>query len=116
MLAQTSDWQRWENRPRAWRGAAEPSPRTLQGHQPVHGQVGREVFTAPWGYVGWGDHGPLGQAQLQQAVTKKLPPRPHVLAQGAAEEGKGFHWDPWDLGFSPKPSAGNGDNNCVVST
>lgn len=90
MLAQTSDWQRWENRPRAWRGAAEPSPRTLQGHQPVHGQVGREVFTAPWGYVGWGDHGPLGQAQLQQAVTKKLPPRPPCPGPGSCRGGEGI--------------------------
>lgn len=118
--------------PRRWTGnAGRTDPelgRGLLSHPPRHYRgtsqcMGRWAgrCSQPRG-VTWGGEtmgqGTFGPGSATASCDKKTPPAPSPMSwpQGAAEEGKGFHWDPWDLGFSPKPSVGNGDNNCVVST
>lgn len=65
--------------------------------------MGREVFTAPWGYAGWKTmgQGSLGPGLATASCDKKHPPPPMSRPQGAAEEGKGFCWDPWDSAPNP---------------
>lgn len=114
VLALTWGWRHWENKPRAWRGAAEPSPQAPTKNNSrawADGQGGVHSL------VGWEDHG-TGELGAKLGYSKLLQETSPTMSwpQGAAEEGKGFRWDHWDLRLSPEPSLGNGDDDHVVST
>lgn len=101
VLAQTWGWQPWEDRHRAWRGAAEPPP--PEPHRGTHKEQQRGMSgwagrcSLPHGVMQDGrpwDRGAWGQAWLQQAVTRNTRHPPCPGPRELQRKGRAFAWIP----------------------